>query len=61
MKPTDFAKYLTDYFAVYLTERKNVSKNTVHSYRDTFKLLLNYCQDMKSIPVERMTLGTVTK
>lgn len=60
MKPTDFAKYLTDYFAVYLTERKNVSKNTVHSYRDTFKLLLNYCQDMKSIPVERMTLSALS-
>ena len=57
MKPTDFAKYLTDFLAVYLPTQKNVSKNTIHSYRDTFKLLLHYCQDVKKLPVERLTLN----
>src|SRR3990167_11153055 len=56
MKPTDFAKYLTDFLSVYLPTQKNVSKNTIHSYRDTFKLLLRYCQDVKGLPVERLTL-----
>ena len=56
MKPTDFAKYLTEFLSVYLPKQKNVSKNTIRSYRDTFKLLINYCQEMKEIPVERITL-----
>lgn len=56
MKPTDFAKYLTNFLAVYLPTQKNASKNTIHSYRDTFKLLLHYCQDVKGLPVERLTL-----
>lgn len=56
MKPTDFAKYLTDFLAAYLPHQKNVSKNTIHSYRDTFKLLLRYCQDVKGLPVEKLTL-----
>jgi integrase/recombinase XerD len=56
MKPTDFAKYLTDFLVVYLPTQKNISKNTIHSYRDTFKLLLHYCQDVKGLPVERLTL-----
>lgn len=56
MKPTDFAKYLTDFLTVYLPTQKNVSKNTIYSYRDTFKLLLRYCQDVKGLPAERLTL-----
>jgi integrase/recombinase XerD len=43
MQPTNFAKYLTDFLSVYLPTQKNVSKNTIYSYRDTFKLLLHYC------------------
>ena len=60
MKPTDFAKYLTNFLAVYLPTQKNVSKNTIHSYRDTFKLLLSYCQDVKGLPVERLTLADLS-
>jgi integrase/recombinase XerD len=50
MKPTDFAKYLTEFLSGYLPEQKNVSKNTIRSYRDTFKLLITYCQEMKEFP-----------
>lgn len=60
MKPTDFAKYLTDFLAVYLPAQKNASKNTIHSYRDTFKLLLHYCQDIKGIPAERLKLNVLS-
>lgn len=59
MKPTDFAKYLTDFLAVYLPTQKNVSKNTIRSYRDTFKLLLRYSQFVKGLPVERLTLDAL--
>lgn len=61
MKPTDFAKYLTEFLAVYLPTQKNVSPNTVRSYRDTFKLLINYCQNVKQIPVEKITLALLSK
>ena len=60
MKPTDFAKYLTEFLAVYLPEQKNVSKNTIRSYRDTFKLLINYSQEVKGNPVEKITLNVLS-
>ena len=60
MKPTDFAKYLTEFLSIYLPKQKNVSKNTIYSYRDTFKLLINYCQDIKSISIEKITLNVLT-
>jgi integrase/recombinase XerD len=60
MKPTDFAKYLTEFLSVYLPTQKNISKNTIHSYRDTFKLLIKYCQEIREIPVERITLKVLS-
>lgn len=61
MKPTDFAKYLTDFLSVYLPKQKNVSKNTIYSYRDMFKLLIHYCLNVKSIPIERLTLDMLSR
>ena len=60
MQPTNFAKYLTDFLSVYLPTQKNVSKNTIYSYRDTFKLLLHYCQEVKELPIERLTLDVLS-
>lgn len=60
MKPTNFAKYLTDFLTIYLAGQKNVSRNTILAYRDTFKLLLRYCQDVKKIPAERITMDTLS-
>jgi site-specific recombinase XerD len=60
MKPTNFARHLTDFFSVYLTTQKNVSKNTIYSYRDTFKLLLKFCQDVKGIAIERVSIDSLT-
>lgn len=60
MKPTDFAEHLTEFLSVYLPQQKNASKNTIASYRDTFKLLLRYCQDHKGIPIEKLTLNMLS-
>ena len=60
MKPTDFAKHLTEFLSVYLPSQKNVSKNTIYSYRDTFKLLIRYCQEKESIPAERITMDILS-
>lgn len=60
MKPTNFAKYLTDFLSVYLIGQKNASKNTLYAYKDTFKLLLKYCQNEKGIAIERITINLLT-
>ena len=60
MKPADFAKHLTEFLSVYLPLQKNVSKNTIHSYRDAFKLLIRYCQETKSMPAERITMDVLS-
>lgn len=61
MKPTNFAVHLTAFLSEYLLTQKNASRNTIASYRDTFKLLLRYCQEQKNIPVERLTMDMLTR
>ena len=55
MKPTDFSKYLTCFLSEYLPIQKNVSQNTIKSYRDTFKLLLGFCEE-DGLAVEKVTM-----
>ena len=45
MKPTDFAKQLTSFFSEYLPGTRNLSGNTIMPYRDTFRLLLLFCNE----------------
>ena len=56
MTPTDFSKHLTDFFLNYLPLQKNVSKNTIKAYRDTFKLLLNFCESEEKIKPENLSM-----
>src|SRR5690606_19182135 len=42
MKQTDFARALTRFLSDYLPSQRNVSTNTIKSYRDTFKQVLMY-------------------
>ena len=56
MKPTDFSMLLTAFLSEYLPLQKNVSRNTIISYRDTFKLLLFYCESEAAIPAERLIM-----
>lgn len=60
MGPTDFAKHLTEFLSVYLPTQKNNSRNTICSYRDTFKLLIKYCQEIKKIQAEKITLNELS-
>lgn len=55
MKPTDFAKYLSDYLGIYLPKQQNLSNHTLASYRDTFKLFLLFCRDEKQIKIEYLS------
>ena len=40
MKETDFARYLTQFLAVYLPGQRGMKRNSQISYRDAFSLVL---------------------
>jgi site-specific recombinase XerD len=56
MKPTDFSFHLTGFLGRYLPGQIGMSINSIKSYRDAFKLLLNYCNAVPGIPPEKLTL-----
>ena len=58
---TDFAKYLTRFLSEYLPHQRNVSKNTIASYRDSFVQFINYMKEINGIPVERLLLKHLTR
>lgn len=60
MRPTDFARFLTQFLSEYLPGQKNVSPHTIRSYRDSFKLLLRYFQEREGIPPEQLTMAQLT-
>lgn len=50
-KKTDFALYITKFLTEYLTSVKNMSPNTVVSYRDTIVLLISFmCEKHSARP-----------
>ena len=54
LKTTDFAKNLTAFFGSYLPGVKNLSGNTILSYRDAFRLLLVFCRDVRKVTPEKL-------
>lgn len=53
---TDFATCLRRFLTTYLAGLRGCSPNTIASYRDTFKLLIVYFRDHRSIPPDKLTL-----
>ena len=60
MENTDFAKFLTSYLSKYLPGQRNVSENTIKSYRDTFRLFLIFCKEVKNISPSKLTMKVIT-
>lgn len=56
MKPTNLSIQLTNFLGHYLAGQRNLSLNTIKAYRDTFILLLQFCRDVKNIPLEKLHL-----
>ena len=54
---TDFAKYLTRFLSEYLPHQRNVSKNTIASYRDSFVQFINYMKDINGIIIDLLQSG----
>ena len=59
MKQNDFARIMTKYFSGFLTSVRNVSSHTIRSYRNTFRQLLIFMRDVKSIPPERLNFKDI--
>lgn len=54
MKKNDFAKYIADFLTKYLSGTRNLSANTITSYRDAFVILLTFMNDRYSIKPEKL-------
>lgn len=59
MKQTDFAKTLTRFFMDFLPGQRNVSPNTIKSYRDVFKQYLTFMQEEQGIKPEKISFTSV--
>jgi site-specific recombinase XerD len=53
---TDFAVCLRRFLTSYLAGLRGCSPSTIASYRDTFKLLIAWFRDERSVPPARLTL-----
>lgn len=58
---TDFAKQVSRYISEYLPYERNVSPNTILSYRDVFVQFIEFMRDKKKIKVEKLKLESFTK
>jgi site-specific recombinase XerD len=60
-KPSDFSYMLSKFLSTHMAGERNLSSNTVLSYRDTFKLLLAYLRDEKQMTPEKVTLSDINR
>jgi len=56
----DFARYVSDYLGRYLPGQRNLSPNTIASYRDMFKLLVSYFGELGRKP-EAMSMDDLSR
>lgn len=56
----DFARYVSDYLGRYLPGQRNLSPNTIASYRDMFKLLVSYFGERGRRP-EAMSMDDLSR
>jgi len=61
MKPTDFAYRVSTYLSTYLPGVLGLSTNTVMSYRDMFKLLIEFCEKELHIKADKIMLRDLTR
>ena len=51
----NFARTLQAFFEEYLVKERNVSENTIRSYRDTFVLLLDFMNDIYHVSADKIS------
>lgn len=57
LSPPRFGTILQEFFCNYLMDQRNLSTKTVASYRDTFRLLLNFVCENRKIQMAALTLA----
>ena len=60
-KINDFGWHLSIFLSKYLAGQKNLSTNTIASYRDTFKLFLVFLNDAKKLKPQKVTLSLIKR
>ena len=56
---TDFAVFLHRFLTSHLAGLRGCSPNTITSYRDSFKLLIVFFADVRSVPPDKLTLDRI--
>jgi len=56
-----FAHLLTKFFSNYLPGHRNVSKNTIYSYRDTFSKLFAFFRDVQHVSPEKLSFASFSR
>jgi site-specific recombinase XerD len=57
MKPTSFPTLLHDFFHEWLGRKRNLSRHTVTSYRDTWRLFLRFLSERNRRPIVALSLS----
>ncbi len=60
-RESDFARHLSNFLTRYLPGIRNVSKNTISAYRDTFKLFLMFWENEQKTRPEQLRLDMITR
>lgn len=58
-KANKFSKYLHSFFMEFLPNEKNVSGNTIKSYRDAFKIFFKYMEEVKKVSPAKIDLDDI--
>jgi site-specific recombinase XerD len=61
MSKQDFAYHLTNYLSIFLPGQKGLRPHSILSYRDAFVLFLKFCQQYKSIKIERLSFRHMSR
>ena len=56
-----YAGLVSAYFSVYLAGTKNVSTNTIYSYRDTFVIFHGYLEKYCGFKLEKMLFNDLSR
>jgi site-specific recombinase XerD len=59
--PCFLAPFVRSFFEDHLVCRRNVSRNTIQSYRDALKLLLAFTAEQRKKPASQLLVGDITE
>ena len=60
-KKFDYSDMVSSYFKKHLAGTKNVSINTIHSYRDTFVIFNDYLEKQRGFKLEKTSVSNLSR